>query len=209
MQLGDRRAAGGVGRRLDLDLGVQRRHGDGHVRRVDGDAGLAGAQDGVHAVVAAQRRAAAARLAFVAGHGDVIEIRAARALQEIAGRGRLVAELRRGAVQQGLRQHGIALTDPGIGREVGVAHQGTDAEAAVGRLDDVAQGQARDVDEMGRPLDIDLHEIEQVGAAGHEGGARLAGRLGRGGDVAGAFVGEGPHPALPCWASMMAATMLG
>ena len=39
--------------------------------------------------------------------------------------------------------------------------------------------------------------------------AGLAGRLGRGGDVAGAFVGEGPHPALPCWASMMAATMLG
>ena len=60
----------------------------------DGNAGIACAQDRVHAVEAADRRAAAARLALVAGCGDVVEVGAPRALQEIAADRRHVAQLR-------------------------------------------------------------------------------------------------------------------
>ena len=72
---------------------------------------LARAEDRVHAVEAADRRAARARLAFVAGRRDVVEVGAARALQEVAADRRHVAQLLRGAGQQRARQHRIALLD--------------------------------------------------------------------------------------------------
>ena len=52
------------------------------------------------------RRAAAAGLAFVAGLVGVVEVGAARALQQVAGGRRLVAQLARGAGEQRARQHG-------------------------------------------------------------------------------------------------------
>ena len=85
------------------------------------------------------------------------------------------------------------------------------AEAALrqevgGRFLDGLQRQAADIDEAGRGLDLQLHQVEQVGAAGQQ----LDARFGRGGgglgDGAGAFVGEGLHgPAT----SRMAARMCG
>jgi hypothetical protein len=92
-------AARPLGRTV-LHRGVERPHGHGHVARVRGDAGLAGADDRVLAAVAADGAAAAARLALVAGLVGVVEVRAARALQQVAGGGRLVAQLARGAGQQ-------------------------------------------------------------------------------------------------------------
>ena len=68
-----------------------------------GDALLALAQDGVHAIVSFERAAAAARLALVAGGKiRIVKIRAARALQKIAADGGHIAQLRAGAGEQGL-----------------------------------------------------------------------------------------------------------
>jgi hypothetical protein len=65
------------------------------------------ADDGMLAGVAADGRAAAARLALVAGLVGVVEVGAAGALQQVAGGGRLVAQLAGGARQQRARQHRV------------------------------------------------------------------------------------------------------
>ncbi len=64
---------------------------DAEIGRVGGDALLGPAKDGVEAVLAAERVAAGAGFALVAGAGRVVEIRAAGALQEVAA---VVAALR-------------------------------------------------------------------------------------------------------------------
>src|SRR3954447_22769717 len=73
-----------AGAALRLDHGVERRQRDTEVGRVRCDAALAPAEHGVQAVLAAKGIATAAGLALVAGAGDVIEIGAARALEEVA-----------------------------------------------------------------------------------------------------------------------------
>ena len=75
---------------------------------------------------------------------------------------------------------------------------------------DLVERQAADVDEMRRRLDLELHQVEQVGAAGDELGAGLARpRQPRPRGVVGAFVGEGLHALASPATSRMAATMLG
>ena len=64
-----------------MDVRFQHRQRDAHVRGMHRDAGIAGAEDRVHAVEPADRRAAGARLALVARRRDVVEIGAARALK--------------------------------------------------------------------------------------------------------------------------------
>src|SRR4051812_881486 len=99
-----------------------------------GDAGLAGAEDRVDPVDAVDGGAAAAGRAFVARCGDVVEIEAARALQEIAaGRGH-VAQLLRRAGQNRARQEWIMLLNKWVIGEVAVGHQRTDEQAAVRTL---------------------------------------------------------------------------
>jgi hypothetical protein len=97
-----------------LDLGVEERHGDRHVGRVRGDAAFARAEDGMDAVEAAERGASGAGLALVAGAGRLVEIEAARALQEIAAGRRLVAKLRRRAGEERLGQNRVARANPFI-----------------------------------------------------------------------------------------------
>ena len=79
---------------------------------------------------------------------------------------------------------------------------------AVRRLLDLVQRQPRDVDQPRRALDILLHQVDQVGAAGDEFRRRIGGDLAhRVGDVAGARVLEVDHDCpIACW---IAATMLG
>ena len=80
---------------------------------------------------------------------------------------------------------------------------------AAGGLLDLVERQPRDVDQLGRPLDIHLHQIDQIGAAGDEFRARARGHLAhRVGDVAGARILEADHgcASIACW---IAATMLG
>jgi hypothetical protein len=163
------------------------------------------------AVEPADRGATAARLALVAGLCGVVEIGAARALEQVA-RGRcLVAKLSAGAGHQRAAEHAVILADTRVGGEIGVADECPDAEAAVGGRRDLVETQAVDVDQMLRRLDLQLHQVEQIGAARDELGARHAGRgarglLGRGG----ALIGEGLHavrsvPATSWIASMMLA----
>src|SRR6516225_6298033 len=57
---------------------------DAHIRGMRGDAVLARPQDRVHPIDPFDRRTAAARLALIAWRGRIVEIEAARSLQEIA-----------------------------------------------------------------------------------------------------------------------------
>ena len=59
-------------------------------------------------------------------------------------------------------------------REIGIAHQRADADAAVGQaFDPVEPGQTGDVDETVWTGDAALHQVEQVGAGGEIDGAGL------------------------------------
>ena len=196
----------------DMNLGLQRGERDAHVGRMRRDARLAGAEDRVDAIDPFDRRAAAAGLTFVARRSRVIEVEAARALQQVAACRRHVAQLLRGASQDGAGQHGIALLDQRMVGEVGVRHEGADAQAAVARFLDRRQWQPRNVDEPRRALDISFHQIDEIGAAGDELRRRIGSDLpNRVGDVVGARVLEvyhdfTPPPVIACW---IAATMFG
>ena len=143
--------AGGTG---DAHLGIERGERHAHVGRMRGDAVFAGAEDGVNAVDAADRRAARAGLALVAGRHGVIEIGAARTLHQIAAGRSHVAQLLRGAGQYRACDQRVTLLDQRVIGEVGVRHQRADAQAAVGGRFDGLERQPRDVDQPGRALDI-------------------------------------------------------
>ena len=165
-----------AGSALDLHDGVERDQRHAEIRRVGGDAGLAPAEHGVQSVLAVAGVAARARLAFVAGAGGVVEIPASRPLQQIAADGRGIAKLRRGAGQQRLGNRGIGPGEIRIVREIGIANQRADADAAIGQtFDAVEPGQAGDVDETVRTRDPALHQVEQVGAGGEIDGAGFGG----------------------------------
>jgi hypothetical protein len=74
--------------------------------------------------------------------------------------------------------------------------------------DRLVQGKLGDVDQLGRPLDVHLHQIDQIGAAGNEFRRRAPGHLAhRVCDVAGTGILEVDHDSLiACW---IAARMLG
>ncbi len=99
---------------------IQRAHRNRHVGRMRGDAMIARAEDRMIAGEAAQGRASRARLALVARRCRVVEIIAARALEQIAARGRLIPELRRGSRKQRPRQYGIVGAQAGIGGQIAV-----------------------------------------------------------------------------------------
>jgi len=73
-----------------LHAGVERSHRNRHVGWICGYALVAGAEDGVDSVEAAERRTARAGIALVARLGDIIEIIATRPLQQIAAGGGFV-----------------------------------------------------------------------------------------------------------------------
>ena len=92
-------------------------------------------------------------------------------------------------------------------RKVAVADERTDPEAAVNLLD-LAERQSADVDESVRRLDLELHQVEQVGAAGDKAGAAARG-LARIGGVGSALILECPHRVCAPATSTIASTMLG
>src|SRR5215207_8498386 len=94
------------------DDGLQRGEGYAHVGRVGGDAVLACAEDGQNTVLAINRRAAGPGLAFVARCAGIVEVVAARALEEVAAGGGGVAQLRRGTGQDCAGEEWVALHDP-------------------------------------------------------------------------------------------------
>ena len=90
------------------------------------DGCVAAAEDRVHAIVAVDGGAAAARLAFVAGRLYVVEVVAARALQEVATRRCHVAQLLRGAGHDRAGENRIALLHEWVIGEIGVAYERPD-----------------------------------------------------------------------------------
>ena len=132
------------------------------------------------------------------GMVGVVEIRAARALQQVARRRRLVAQLARGAGEQRARQHARS-------RGARARRRRGRCCAPARRCAARPRASARSC-RAPRPLTSircvgvsisQLHQVEQVGAAGDELGARGARRGRRGfGGRSRALVGEGLH-ALP------------
>ena len=132
------------------------------------DTGLAGAEDCVHPIETLDRRTTATGFALVARRRGVIEIIAARPLQQVAaGRGH-VAQLLRGARQDRAGQQRIALLNQRVTGEIAVRHQRADPQAAPRRFLDGLERQPRDVDQPRRTFDVLLHQIDQVGAASDE-----------------------------------------
>ncbi len=72
-----------------------------------------------------------AGLSFVAGLIGVVEVGTTCSLQQIAGSGRLIAQLSRRAGQQSARQQPIVASHPLVGGKVGVAHKGADTKSAL------------------------------------------------------------------------------
>ncbi len=83
------------------------------------------------AIFAVERIAAAAWDPPVTGAFDIVEIGAARPLQQVSADGRSVAQLCGGARQQRLAHHRKRLGEGHVIGERGVAHHRTDAEAAI------------------------------------------------------------------------------
>ena len=182
-----------------MDLRLQHRQRDAHVRGVSGDAMLARPEDRVHAVDAVDRRTAATRLALIARCDRVVEVQAARALQEIApGRGH-VAQLLRGPGEDRAGEQRIARLDLRVIGEIAIGHQRADPQATVPGLLDLVERQMRDVDQLRGARDILLDEVDQIGAAGDEFRGRVRCDLAHGvGDVARARIAEVVHrPASP------------
>src|SRR6266853_6271865 len=170
------RVAGETVKRLDRNLALAGSALDFHnsvegdqryaeFRRMGGDAGLAPAEYGMQSILAVTGIATRARFALVAGAGGIVEIAASRPLQQIAADGRGIAKFRRCAGQKRLGHGRIGLGEIGIVREIGIANQRADADAAIGQtFDAIEPGQTRDVDETVRTGDSAFHQVEQVGA---------------------------------------------
>jgi hypothetical protein len=176
---------------------------------VGGDTRVAGAENRVYPVEPADRRASGPGIALVAACSRVIEVGAASALQQVSAGGRLVTQLARGAGHQRLRQHRIAGAHSGISGHVRIHRLGADSQFAVRQLLDVPQGQPADVDQMVGLLDVEFHQVKQIGAAADE----LRARSGHGSDgslcARGSLVGERPHSGPPTAMARMAATIFG
>jgi hypothetical protein len=166
-----------------LDRRVERPHGNRHVGRVCRDAVFACTDHREPAGDAAERRAAGPGLALIAGLGGVVEVGAARALQEIAGGRRLVAELAGRAGERRPREHAVVAPHPPVRGQVGVADERPDPQSAVRRRLDRVELEPVHIDQMRRRLDLQLHQVEQVRSARDELRLRSpgngGGRLGR------------------------------
>src|SRR6516165_10776758 len=179
-----------------------------------GDAGLAPAQDRIHAVEAVHRAAASARLALIAGHRGVVEIKAAGPLEQIASGRSHVAELSRGPSKNGARQQRIARLDALVVSEVAIRHERADAQTAGFSPLNLRKRQSGDVDQPSRTCHILLDQIDEIGAPGDESRIRVSADLFDGiADVARLDVIEINHcvdsGAAPRMTSSMAATMFG
>src|SRR4051812_22558999 len=95
-----------------------------------------------------------------------------------------------------------------MGRQIGVAHEGPDAEPALVRRLDLVEPEAIHVDEVRGSFDLQLHQIEQIRSARDELRAIVTSRRRRSfRRRTRAFVGEGFHPLLPA-TSEIASAML-
>src|SRR5947209_7449909 len=96
-----------------------------------GNAVLGCSEDGKAAVIAFARGTTTAWLTLVARLRDILEVDAARTLQEIsAGRGH-VAQLARGAREQRLRKYGVVCANCAVSGQVAVTYRCADTDPSV------------------------------------------------------------------------------
>ena len=157
------------------------------------------------AIKAFHRRAAGSGIALVAGVvADVTEIGAARALQDIAAQRRHVTKLRTRGKFQRIRHHGIIFLDFRVGGDVRHPSHGAKAQVSAVKADRRPRRRKRiDIHDCLRPHHIQLHQVDQRGAAGERLGLgfrqRVACRrrrsqcLNRERGIGGAPIGKGSH----------------
>src|ERR1700727_859312 len=95
-----------------------------------------------------------------------------------------------------------------VRRQIAVSHPRADAQASFRGVFDLVQRNTVDIDEMGGPLDLQLHQVEKVGSAGDDFGPGFSQGRRRLGQRIRALVGEGLHVGAPA-ACLIAAKMFG
>ncbi|HEY2741614.1 MAG TPA: hypothetical protein VGI69_05480 [Gaiellaceae bacterium] len=111
----------------------------------------------------------------------------------------------RGALQQCRGEERVTPTHTCVGGEIAVADACADAQSAVLGLLDPVVAQLLHVDEQGRRLDAEAHEVDEVRAAAEEHRLRLDRQRDRRGRIVGALVAERSHRLV----SRIAATRFG
>src|SRR5258706_3471462 len=101
------------------------------------DAGGARTEDRMDTIHTLKSGAADPRGTLVARRSGVVEVRAARTLQEIATDRCLVPKLARGARQERFRQHAVPCSHQGIAGDLGVCCKRSDPQAAVWQVFDL------------------------------------------------------------------------
>jgi hypothetical protein len=181
-------------RRVQGDQGLR------EIAGIGGDAVVADAEYGVHAIDAVERRTAGTAAALVARRiRHVAEVGAARALENVASEARHVAQLRARREIERLRDHRKVVADVGVRGGVGHSHQRAKPQAVGGALDLAERGiaEAVDVDHGVRLHDVELHRIDEGGAAGEKGRLAVGGGLHRAGKRRDMVECEGPHVTSP------------
>src|ERR1043166_3505210 len=206
MEIGERDGARAAGA-ADLHYGFDGRERDAEIARVHRDALRAGAENGVHAVVAGDRGTAAAGMALVAFlEGGIVKIFATRALHEISAHGVHVAKLRRCAGKQRLAHHRVTLAHQRVLGGVAVANHRADPHTAR-VLFDCREREAMDIDQHSRRFRAHAHEVDQIRATAEIFRPGLGNRDQRVGNAGGPRVLEGPHTPSRRATSRTAATM--
>src|ERR1700676_550909 len=108
------------------------------------------------------------RLALVAGVRRSAEVITAGSLHEVATGGRHVAQLRRRAREECLREQREMLGYRIVMGKVAVADHGADAQSSVRQSLNVVEWQVVNVHQCRGQHHIELHQIDQRGAAGDE-----------------------------------------
>jgi hypothetical protein len=138
------------------------------IRWIGSDAVFTRAKDGKRSIVTANRGTSCARLALVARMRRIAEVHAAGALQQVARRRCHVAQLRRCAGEQRLREHRIIPLDSRMMSDRRVSRQRAEDQAAPRRRLDTRERESIDIDQLIGMLDIELHQVDQRGAACRE-----------------------------------------
>ena len=204
-----------------FDAGVECHEGRCPIPRVQGHAVAACAQHGVSPVGAVEGGAARARHPLVAlVVACVPEVRAARALEDVAAQPGHVAELLGRGLPQALGQERVVPHRRRIGLQLGHGHQRADAQLAVDPGDPAHRlvRDRGDVDNRPRLHDIELHQVDQRRPAalvlhgrGHVRACGDRGERDGGRRVRRHLVNEGAHQvfSISVFAWFTAATMLG
>src|SRR5215469_17374845 len=108
---------------------------------------LARPENGEHSVAARNGWAAGSRLSFVAWHGAIAEVDAARSLQQVPGGGGHVAKLGRSSGENRLREDGIVALYSCVIRQIGIANRGANLQSAIRLFFNLVEWQTIDVEQ--------------------------------------------------------------